>query len=73
VATTTYPVTGMTCGHCVHAVSSELTKLGGVSEVSVGLVPDGASRVTVTRDAPLPDDAVRQALHEAGGYRLAAP
>jgi copper chaperone len=73
VATTTYPVTGMTCGHCVRAVTSELAKLGGVSEVSVGLVPDGASQVRVTSDAPLSGDAIRQALDEAGGYRLAVP
>jgi copper chaperone len=73
VATTTYPVTGMTCGHCAHAVTSELTNLGGVSEVAIDLVADGASRVTVTSDTPLPDDAIRQALHEAGGYRLATP
>jgi copper chaperone len=73
VVTTTYSVTGMSCGHCVHAVTSELTKLAGVSKVAIALVPDSTSRVQVTSDTPLTDDAVRQALEEAGGYLLAAP
>jgi copper chaperone len=73
VVTTTYSVTGMSCGHCVHAVTSELTKLAGVSKVAIALVPDSTSRVQVTSDRPLTDDAVRQALEEAGGYLLAAP
>ena len=30
MATTTYKVTGMSCGHCVNAVTSELTSLDGV-------------------------------------------
>ena len=54
MATTTYKVTGMTCGHCVNAVTSELTGLDGVSAVTVDLVPDGVSLVTVTSAAPLP-------------------
>lgn len=65
--TTSYQVTGMTCGHCVSAVTNELTALPGVREVSVDL-PTGA--VTVTSDAPLPIDEVRTAVDEAG-YELA--
>jgi len=68
---TTYAVTGMTCEHCVRAVTEELTRLGGVAEVDVELVPGGASSVTVTSDAPLPEVAVSAALDEAGEYRLA--
>jgi copper ion binding protein len=66
--TNTYHVTGMTCDHCVSAVTSELTQLTGVREVSVDLPTGG---VTVTSDAPLPVDQVRQAVDEAG-YELAA-
>ena len=73
MATTTYPVTGMTCEHCVRAVTSELGGLDGVSEVGVDLVPDGVSLVTVTSDAPLPQHAVAEALDEAGGYLIKAP
>ena len=72
MATTTYKVTGMTCGHCVNAVTSELTSLSGVSAVTIDLVPDGVSRVTVTSDRPLPAAAVTEALDEAGGYLLSA-
>jgi copper chaperone CopZ len=72
MATTTYPVTGMTCGHCVHAVTGELERLAGVTEVSVDLVAGGASKVTVTSDTPLTTEAVAAALDEAGDYRLAA-
>jgi copper chaperone len=71
MATTTYQVTGMTCEHCVNAVTSELTGLDGVSAVTVDLVPDGISQVTVTSGSPLPATAVTGALDEAGGYLLA--
>jgi len=68
----TYQVTGMSCEHCVHAVSEELTALGGVTGVSVDLVPGGTSVVTVSSDEPLAGQAVAAALDEAGDYRLAA-
>jgi copper chaperone len=45
--------------------------LGGVSDVSVDLVPGGVSAVTVTSDVPLARQAVADALDQAGGYRLA--
>ncbi|MGI5242618.1 heavy-metal-associated domain-containing protein [Dactylosporangium sp. CA-139066] len=65
---TTYSVTGMTCAHCVNAVSEELGRLEGVSDVQVDL-PTGA--VTVTSDRPLDPEAVRAAVDEAG-YAVAA-
>jgi len=67
---TSYSVTGMTCVHCVRAVTDELTRIPGVAGVKVDLVPGGASVVTVSSDAPLPGKAVSAALDEAGGYRL---
>ena len=67
MTTTTYTVTGMTCGHCVSSVSSEIGKLGGVSNVQVELA---TGAVTVTSDQPLDDDAVRAAVDEAG-YEVA--
>ena len=72
MTTTTYQVTGMTCEHCVSAVTGELKDLGGVSDVAVDLMPGGRSAVTVTSDEPLPDEDVAAALDEAGGYLLAA-
>ena len=67
----TYQVTGMTCEHCVRAVTEELKELRGVGDVTVTLVPSGESAVTVSSEAPLTAEAVTAALDEAGGYRLA--
>jgi copper chaperone len=70
MTTVSYKVTGMSCEHCVNAVTGELTRLDGVSAVSVDLVPDGLSLVTVTSTQPLANDAVSAALDEAGDYRI---
>jgi copper chaperone CopZ len=64
--TTTYDVTGMTCGHCVQSVTSELSALPGVKDVSVELAAGATSQVTVVSDAPLDTDTVRTAVDEAG-------
>ena len=64
--TSTYGVDGMTCGHCVSSVTSEISALEGVEDVSVALVPGGTSQVTVVSDQPLAADAVRAAVDEAG-------
>ena len=65
--TSTYTVTGMTCGHCVSAVTEEISAIDGVSDVRVDL---GSGAVTVTSDGPLSEEAVRAAVDEAG-YELA--
>ena len=65
----TYSVEGMTCDHCVAAVSEEIGALPGVRAVAIDL-PTGA--VTVTSDAPLPAALVADAIDEAG-YRIATP
>jgi copper chaperone CopZ len=67
----TYAVTGLTCDHCVHAVSEEIGALDGVSDVAVDLNAGGTSAVHVTSEEPLTDDAVAAALDEAGDYQLA--
>ena len=69
--TATYSVTGMTCSHCVAAVTEEVSRLDGVSAVDIDLNAGGDSRVTVTSSAPRPLDAVREAVDEAG-YTLAS-
>lgn len=68
----TYPVVGMTCGHCVNSVEAELRDVPGVTDVSITLVAGGTSQVTVTSDQPLSRDDVAAAVDEAG-YALAAP
>lgn len=68
---TTLSITGMTCGHCERAVTSELTALAGVTSVDVTIVKDGTSAVRVTSDGPLAEPALRAAVDEAG-YDLVA-
>lgn len=63
---TTYTVSGMTCGHCVNSVQSEVGQIDGVTDVQVDLAN---SAVTVTSDQPLDETAVRAAVDEAG-YEL---
>ena len=70
MSTSTYVVTGMTCEHCVRAVTTEFGDLAGVTEVTVDLVPGGASKVSVTSAEPLPEAVVTATLEEAGGYAL---
>jgi copper ion binding protein len=65
--TSTYTVVGMTCAHCVAAVTEEVGQVPGVTAVDVDLATGG---LTVTSDAPVDDDAVAAAVDEAG-YALA--
>lgn len=62
MTTRTYAVDGMTCGHCVQAITGELTKLPGVADVTVDL---SGKAVTVTGEA-VDEAAVRAAIGEAG-------
>ena len=66
-STSTYTVTGMTCGHCVKSVTEEVSALPGVTDVQVELE---SGRLTVTSDAPVSDEQVAAAVDEAG-YALA--
>ena len=65
--TSSYTVTGMTCGHCVASVTEEIEAIPGVQQVAVDLA---SGAVTVTSDKPLDDATVREAVTEAG-YQLA--
>jgi copper chaperone CopZ len=62
----TFTVTGMTCGHCVQAVTSEFSRLPGVSAVTVDL-PTGTVTVHSARVVTLVDVAA-----DAAGYELAS-
>jgi copper chaperone len=64
----TYQVAGMTCGHCVGAVTREVGALEPVTDVQVEL-ETGA--VTVVSTRPLTDVELVAALDEAG-YQLAS-
>ena len=65
----TFTVVGMTCEHCVRAVTAELSRLPGVRTVAVDLA---SGRVEVATEVPLVADQVRDAIDEAG-YALAPP
>jgi copper chaperone len=67
MTTSTWTVTGMTCGHCAASVTEEISEIDGVENVDV-VVETGA--VTVTSTAPLDESVVRAAVEEAG-YALA--
>jgi copper chaperone len=69
MTTQTFTVSGMTCGHCVAAVTDEITAIPGVSEVTIDLVAGAPSAVTVVSAEPLEADVVRAAVDEAG-YQL---
>ena len=58
---TTYDVQGMTCDHCVRAVTEEISQVGGVTSVTVHL-GDGTAAVAGDADP----EAVRAAVVEAG-------
>ncbi|MDT0170356.1 heavy-metal-associated domain-containing protein [Pseudarthrobacter sp. BRE9] len=64
--TTTISVSGMTCGHCVSAVSEELESLAGVEAVDVELNAGGISTVTITSNKELPPADIGEAVAEAG-------
>jgi copper chaperone CopZ len=57
-------VTGMTCQHCVHAVTEAVSALPGVLGVAVDL---GAGAVRVTGE---PDPAAVRAAIEEEGYTV---
>ncbi len=67
---TTLTVSGMTCEHCVNAVTGELTDIEGVRDVTVNLVAGGASPVTLTSETPLNEQVVIAAVAEAGDYTV---
>lgn len=63
MASSTYAVQGMTCDHCAKAVTAEVTKISGVTDVDVDVE---GGRLTVLSDQPVPEQAVTEAVEEAG-------
>lgn len=62
-------VRGMTCDHCVEAVTGEIGALPGVRSVRVDLVSGGDSIVTVMAE-PMPDEDACATAVDAAGYLL---
>ena len=70
MSTSTYGLTGLTCGHCVNAVTEEVSAIEGVSDVTVDLVTGGTSTLTLTADREVSKGALAAAVDEAGDYQL---
>jgi copper chaperone len=66
MATSTYTVVGMTCGHCVASVRDEVGKVDGVTRVDVELASG-----TVTVESERPDPAAVTAAVAEAGYEVA--
>lgn len=60
--TLTFEVPAMSCGHCVSAITTEVTQVPGVAGVAIDLE---TKAVVVTGDG-LDDRAIRAAIEEAG-------
>jgi copper chaperone len=58
----TYSVPGIHCGHCAAAIREEVSSVDGVDAIDVDL---DAKLVTIRGEA-LSDDALREAIEEAG-------
>ena len=63
MTTKTFTVRGMTCGHCVNQVTTEISKLAGVQKVDVTL-ETGAVMVEATSE--LSDSDIATAVVAAG-------
>ena len=61
--TSTYTVAGMTCGGCAGKVTSAISTVAGVTDVSAD---PATGQVSVTSDGPLDDAQVRDAIQDAG-------
>ena len=61
-----YSVPGVSCGHCRVAITEEVEKVPGVSDVDVDL----DSKLVRVRGSGMDDTAVRAAIDEAG-YEVA--
>ena len=59
---TTYSVPGVSCGHCRTAITSEVSKIAGVSAIDVDL----ERKVVTVTGAGFNEAAIRDAIDEAG-------
>lgn len=64
-------VEGMTCGHCVNAVTEELSKISGVTSVHIELNTDAPTPVNIVADTDISDADITAAVEEAG-YTIAS-
>lgn len=60
--TRTFPIVGMTCDHCVAAVTAEVSAVPGISDVVISLQE---ASVTVSGEH-IDESAIASAVDEAG-------
>jgi copper chaperone CopZ len=63
-----YTVPGVSCGHCVKAITDELTRIPGIEQVDVDLA---TKHVTVRHNDNVTDAQIQTGIEEAG-YDIAA-
>lgn len=63
---TTISIDGMTCGHCVAAVTEEISAIAGVSKVDVDLNAGGISTARIASANPISEATLSEAVAEAG-------
>ena len=63
MSTTRFLVPGMTCGHCTKAVTAEVSKISGVTDVDIDL---DTKTVVVTATDSISWDELVAAVDEAG-------
>ena len=63
-------VQGMTCDHCVNAVTDALNKISGVTGVNIALNTDAPTPVNIVADNDISDADIKSAVAEAG-YTIA--
>lgn len=61
--TSTYAVSGMTCGHCERSVREEVSEVSGVQDVDVSAA---TGTLVVTSSVPVDDAEILRAVDEAG-------
>jgi copper chaperone len=61
MSTVTYSIPSISCGHCVHTITTELKELAGVQEVKASAE---TKRVEVRYEAPATEAAIESRLAE---------
>ena len=61
MATVTYSIPNISCGHCVHTIQMEVGDIKGVSSVSAN---QETKQATITFDAPATEAQIKSLLAE---------
>jgi copper chaperone CopZ len=67
--TTIFLIPGMTCGHCKGAVTDELSKINGLTNIDVDL---DTKKVTIESEAVVEWQVIVDAVDEAGFEAVAS-